>query len=59
MDLALKHHLASGNGILTVDTREQAEVRAARSGKNKGADAAAACFAIMDIKAKFGLIRPR
>lgn len=59
MDLALKHYLASGNGILTVDTREQAEVRASRAQKDKGGDAARACFTMLDLKGRFGLVRPR
>ncbi len=59
MDLGIKEHLASGNGILTVDTREQAEVRANAAGKDKGGDAARACFAILDLKSRFGLVRPR
>lgn len=58
MDLSIKHELAIGNGILTVDTREQAEVRASRSGKDKGGDAARACLAMVEIKVKFGLARP-
>jgi len=55
MDLSVAWQLATGNGILTVDTRKQAEVRAARDGKNKGADAASACLALLNVKRKFGL----
>ena len=36
-----------GNGILTVDTREQALVRAEAAGKNKGGDAVRACLALL------------
>lgn len=59
MYLAMKEHLASGNGILTVDTREQALARADRKQKDKGGDAARACLAMLDLKVKFGLARPR
>ncbi len=58
MDLSIRHELAFGNGILTVDTKEQAQVRAARDGKDKGGDAVRACFAMMDVKVRFGLARP-
>lgn len=57
MDLAVEHRIAAGNGILTTDTWEQADVRAARNGKNKGADAAAACLAMIDVQLKFGLAK--
>jgi 6,7-dimethyl-8-ribityllumazine synthase len=40
-----------GNGILTVESREQAMVRAVD--KNKGADAAQACMALMALRTKF------
>jgi 6,7-dimethyl-8-ribityllumazine synthase len=55
MDLTTEHRIAAGNGILTTDTREQAEVRAARNGKNKGRDAAVACLSMIDVQRKFGL----
>lgn len=55
MDLTVAHRIAAGNGILTTDTRAQAEVRAARTGKNKGRDAAAACLAMIDVQRKFDL----
>ena len=48
MQLAMAHALPVGNGILTVDTREQAQLRAAVDGKNKGRDAARACLTLMD-----------
>ena len=41
-----------GNGILTVDNRAQAVVRASIDGKNKGGGAAAACLALMNVGAK-------
>jgi len=50
MDLAVGGGLAIGNGILTVDTREQALVRARADGRNKGADAVAACLALVALK---------
>jgi len=40
-----------GNGILTVENRDQAMVRAVD--KNKGADAANACLALIGLKQKF------
>ena len=55
MDLTVEHRIAAGNGILTTDTRAQAEVRAARTAKNKGRDAAAASLTMIDVQRKFGL----
>lgn len=52
-DLAVSRHLAIGNGILTVDTPEQARVRAGTDGRNKGRDAAAACMALLALKQRF------
>lgn len=49
MQLAMAQGLPLGNGILTVDTREQAVHRAALDGRNKGRDAARACLALMEI----------
>ncbi len=51
--LALEHELAIGNGILTVESRDQAMARARRAEKNKGADAAQACLAMLAIKQRF------
>lgn len=39
-----------GNGILTTDTGEQARVRAAPDGKDKGGDAVRAALALLRIK---------
>jgi 6,7-dimethyl-8-ribityllumazine synthase len=50
MDLALDHQAPIGNGILTVENREQAWARARVSEKNKGADAANAAIALFEIK---------
>ena len=54
MDVAISHALPLGNGILTVDTRDQAWARAAVAGKNKGGDAARACLALMDVGTQSG-----
>lgn len=42
--VALSHGLCVGNGLLTVATQAQAEVRSGADGHNKGAEAAAACL---------------
>ena len=54
-DLACRHSLAVGYGILTVETRAQAEARAAVAGRNKGGEAAAACLRMIEIKRRFSL----
>jgi 6,7-dimethyl-8-ribityllumazine synthase len=53
--LALDHGLAIGYGILTVENREQAWVRAAVTKKNKGGDAAQACLGMIELRRQFGL----
>ncbi len=50
MDLAVRHALPLGNGILTVENEAQALVRARRSDMNKGADAARACLALLKLR---------
>lgn len=50
MDLSVVHRLPLGFGVLTCATYEQAKVRAAVSGKNKGADAAHACLRMMELR---------
>lgn len=50
MDLAVANRLCLGNGILTVESREQAIVRADPEQKDKGGDAAAAAVALYDIR---------
>ncbi|MEJ1158601.1 6,7-dimethyl-8-ribityllumazine synthase [Prosthecomicrobium sp. N25] len=55
MDLAVRHQLAIGNGILTVENEEQAWERARADRLDKGGGAAAACLAMMAIKRRFGL----
>lgn len=42
-----------GNGILTVENEAQAIVRADPAQKNKGADAAHACIALMEMREEF------
>ena len=50
MDLAVSRKLPLGNGILTVNTEEQAWARARASELNKGGDAARAALAMLRIK---------
>jgi 6,7-dimethyl-8-ribityllumazine synthase len=45
--------LCIGNGILTVETREQAEVRADPKGQNKGGGAAAAALHLLALSRKW------
>lgn len=54
MDLGTERGLAIGNGILTVDTGDQAMARARVSEKNKGGDAARACLNLISIRQKLG-----
>ncbi len=49
MDLAVEHHLAIGNGIITVENEAQAWARAKKGQKNKGGFAAAATLTMLDI----------
>lgn len=51
MDLAVRHNVPVGNGILTTETMQQAQIRAAADGKNKGGDAARAVLKLLEIKA--------
>lgn len=53
--LALDYTLAIGYGVLTVDNREQARVRAAIADGNKGGSAAEACLAMIALKRHFRL----
>ncbi|SFC72282.1 6,7-dimethyl-8-ribityllumazine synthase [Tropicimonas isoalkanivorans] len=48
-----------GNGILTVETRAQAEVRAEAQGQNKGGHAAAAAMHLIALSRRFGLEEKR
>lgn len=49
-DLAVTRSLPLGNGIITVDTEEQAWARARADGLDKGGDAARAALAMIRIK---------
>ncbi len=51
--LATEHAVPIGYGILTVENKEQAWVRAAIDQKNKGRDAAEACVQMMQLKQKW------
>jgi 6,7-dimethyl-8-ribityllumazine synthase len=53
LSLATTHSVPLGNGILTVENEEQALVRAAVGGKNKGRDAVEACLEVIRIKRDF------
>lgn len=56
MDLSLRHTLAIGNGVLTVENADQARARAdASQKKNLGAEAARACLHMIKLKTSFGL----
>lgn len=52
MDLSVQRKLPLGNGILTVETLEQAWARARRSEMDKGGGAAEACLAMVRLKRK-------
>lgn len=52
MQLSVKHGLCIGNGILTCENEEQAIARAASDGRNKGRDAARACLALIELRAR-------
>ena len=50
MDLSVRHNLALGNGILTVENESQAVARADSAGLNKGGEAARAAIRMSEIK---------
>jgi 6,7-dimethyl-8-ribityllumazine synthase len=50
MDLSIARHLPIGNGILTVDTDDQAWLRARAEEADKGGDAARAALALVRLK---------
>ncbi len=50
MDLAIRHRVPIGNGILTVDTPAQAKVRADPKEGDKGGVAATAALALIHVK---------
>jgi 6,7-dimethyl-8-ribityllumazine synthase len=55
MNLSVAHHLALGNGILTVENDAQAWERARMSELDKGGGAAAAALSMIAIRRRFGL----
>lgn len=55
MDLAVNDGLAVGNGILTVESSDQAWVRAGVSDRNKGRAAAAAAFQMAELRRRLGV----
>ena len=55
-DLAVRHCLPVGYGILTCETRDQAWDRAAVDRRDKGGDAAKACLQMVAIKRLVGLL---
>ncbi|HEY6578583.1 MAG TPA: 6,7-dimethyl-8-ribityllumazine synthase, partial [Rhizomicrobium sp.] len=57
MELGVQHGLCVGNGILTCDTEEQATARASRERHDKGGDAARACLALIELRARMGARR--
>ena len=54
MELGLHQNLCIGNGILTVENEDQALARASRDKLDKGGDAARACLALIDLRARLG-----
>ena len=55
-NLAMRHCLPVGYGILTCETRDQAWDRAAMGRRDKGGDAARACLQMVAIKRLVGLL---
>lgn len=49
MDIATTHGVPVGNGILTVETEDQAMERASIEDGNKGGDAVRACLRLIDV----------
>ncbi len=58
-DLAMRYVLAIGNGILTVNDKEQALVRARPDQHDRGGAAAEACLRMIEIKQHFHLTSKR
>ncbi len=54
MDISVQRHAAIGNGILTVDTDDQAWVRARHNELDKGGFAARAALKMIELKHQFG-----
>lgn len=55
-DLALRHELAIGFGILTVENEAQALARSELGRRDKGGEAARACLAMIALKRQLGLL---
>lgn len=53
MDIATRHCVPVGNGILTVETEQQAMERAKGGRDGKGGDAARACLRMVDLMRQF------
>jgi 6,7-dimethyl-8-ribityllumazine synthase len=53
MDVAVRHCVPVGNGILTVETEAQAMERAKGGRDGKGGDAARACLRLLDVARAF------
>lgn len=53
MNLAIDHHIPIGNGILTVESREQALSRLQKGKNHKGEDAANACLSLIKANIAF------
>ncbi len=56
MNLSINENIPLGNGVLTVENREQAMVRASTTEKNKGRDAALACVRLIELGEEFSAI---
>jgi len=54
MDISVERKIPVGNGIITVDTEEQAWARARLDAQDKGGDAARAALALIGIKRQLG-----
>ncbi|HEX3860740.1 MAG TPA: 6,7-dimethyl-8-ribityllumazine synthase [Stellaceae bacterium] len=52
-DLAVRDGLCLGYGILTVENEQQALVRAAPDGRDKGGESVRACLALIELKRRF------
>jgi 6,7-dimethyl-8-ribityllumazine synthase len=49
MEVAIRHSIPLGNGILTVDTEAQAMARAQGGADGKGGDAVRACLSVIEL----------
>lgn len=52
MDLGMNRQIQVGYGILTVESMEQAQERAAPNGRDKGGEATRACVSLVSLKRK-------